>query len=218
MALAPKFSGQKFMAADAAGAGAASPSPPVVHTLEIYLDYVCPYSAKLFKTLFTSVLPKISKKQSQNLSVIFRHQIQPWHPSSILAHESGVAVQRIASEKFWEYSAALFEHQTEYFDVNVVRESRNDTYRRLAMLAKESVGVSEEDIFGLLEVPDKPGDGGTLNVGNKVTDDLKFLIKAARAMSVHVSPTVFFDGVEEKSISSGWTAEQWEEWLQKNVI
>ena len=35
---------------------------------------------------------------------------------------------------------------------------------------------------------------------------------------VHVSPTVLFNGVPENSISSGWTIEQWEEWLDKNVF
>lgn len=69
----------------------------------------------------------------------------------------------------------------------------------------------------LLLVPDKPGSDGGLNVGNKVTNDLKFQVKANRKLGVHVTPTVLFNGVEEGSISSGWTEEQWQEWLKKNV-
>lgn len=53
-------------------------------------------------------------------------------------------------------------------------------------------------------------------------------------IGVHVTPTVFFNvsdpcvvsngqvdfeqGIEEKSISSSFTSDQWKEWLQKNVV
>lgn len=91
-------------------------------------------------------------------------------------HEAGAAVLRLAPDKFWPFSAALFEHQKEYFDVNVVHEPRNDTYKRLAKLAG-SVGLEESKVFELLEISDKPGEGGSLNIGNKVTDDVKLMVK-----------------------------------------
>ena len=166
MALAPKFAGQRF----AAGA------PGAVHTLELYLDYVCPFSKKLFNTVYTSVFPLIEKKYASKVQIIFRQQVQPWHPSSTLVHEAGVAVLKEDSAKFWQFSAALFEKQSDYFDVRVVNETRNATYKRLAELAA-SVGLDESRIYGLLEIPDKPADDGSLNVGNKVTNDLKLLIK-----------------------------------------
>jgi hypothetical protein len=43
-------------------------------------------------------------------------------------------------------------------------------------------------------------------------------MQAARLVGVHVSPTVIFNGIVENSISSGWTKEQWDEWLQKNIV
>lgn len=60
--------------------------------------------------------------------------------------------------------------------MNVVNETRNATYKRLSKLAA-SVGLDEATIYDLLEVSDKPASDGSLNVGNKVTDDLKLLIK-----------------------------------------
>jgi len=33
-----------------------------------------------------------------------------------------------------------------------------------------------------------------------------------------VTPTVLFNGIEEGSISSSFTGEQWKEWLDKNII
>ncbi|KAI9689666.1 MAG: hypothetical protein M1820_010095 [Bogoriella megaspora] len=210
MALAPKFSGLRL--------GPES-SKSTVHTLELFLDYVCPFSAKMFKTLYTTVLPTSAyKRVSPNLTIIFRPQIQPWHPSSTLVHETALAVQKVAPAKFWEFSQKLFERQTEYFDVNVVHEPRNKTYERLSELAGSLDGVDGVKVFELLQVGDKPGEDGSLNIGNGVTNDVKAVVKGNRLVGIHVTPTVMFDGLVENSISSSFSKEQWEEWLEKNVI
>jgi len=206
MALAPKFAGQKFTATGA----------PTLHTLELYLDYVCPFSAKMFKTVYNSVFPLIQSDYPSSVQIIFRQQIQPWHPSSTLVHEAGVAVLRLAPSKFWDFSKVLFERSQEYYDVNVVNEARNDTYKRLAKLAA-TVGIDEQKFYSLLVIRDKPAEDGSLNSGNAVTNDLKVLVKMNRMQGVHVTPTVVFDGVVENSISSSFTGEQWKEWLAKNV-
>lgn len=217
MSLAPRFSGQLLPLHES------SPSKPgetqkIPHTLELYLDYVCPFSAKQFLVFYNDVVPLIkSKYSSPGVRVILRQQIQPWHPSSTLVHEAGAAVLQLAPAKFWEFSKALFERQKEYFDVNVVNETRNATYKRLAKLASETTGASEEKYYGLLEISDKPDKDGGLNTGNKVTDDVKYMTKTNRLVGVHVTPTVLFDGWTEGSISSSWTKDQWEEWLGKNL-
>lgn len=171
----------------------------------------------MFTTLYNSILPTLPQKYSGKVQFLFRQQVQPWHPSSTLTHEAAAAVLQLSPEKFWAYSAALFEHQKEYFDVNVVHEARNETYKRLAKLGV-GVGVDESNLFESLQIPDMPGEGGSLNVGNKVTDDIKVMVKVNRRVGVHVTPTVLFNGVEEGSISSSFTGQQWEEWLEKNVV
>ncbi|KAL4867869.1 hypothetical protein BDV12DRAFT_111613 [Aspergillus spectabilis] len=208
MALAPRFAGQNL--AHTAG-------QEQQHTLELYLDYVCPFSAKLFKTFYAAVRPIIIEKYQPQLQVIFRQHIQPWHPSSTLTHEAGAAILKIAPHKFWEFSAALFEHQQEFFDVNVVNETRNQTYERLARIG-ETVGVDKDKILELLTVAEEPDKEGQLNAGNKVTTDIKLMVKACRVIGVHVSPTVYFNGIEEPGISSSFTATQWEQWLAKNAV
>lgn len=170
MSLAPRFRGQAF---------SAGIQPVACHTLELYLDYVCPFSAKMFGTLYNHVLPQVPKQYSGKVQFLFRQQIQPWHPSSTLVHEAAAAVLQIAPDKFWPFSAALFEHQKEFFDVNVVKEGRNDTYKRLAQVAA-GVGVDESKIYDLLEISDKPGKDGGLNVGNKVTNDVKLMVKVKK--------------------------------------
>ncbi|KAG0638616.1 thioredoxin-like protein [Tuber brumale] len=205
MAVAPKF------AAHVLG----SVAHPV-HTLELYLDYVCPYSAKLFKRVYNDVKPIIDSKFPNKVQIIFRQQVQPWHPSSTLTHEAALAVEQVDPSSFWKYSAAIFKNQVDFFDVNVVNETRNATYKRLSALATP-LGVDEQKIYKLLAVADKPVDGA-YNSGNQVTNDLKLHVKAARLVGVHVSPTVIFDGIVDNSISSGWDVAQWEEWLVKNVV
>lgn len=222
MALPPKFKGHRllFFSDDPSvpAPTEASASEPL-HTVEVFLDYVCPFSAKLFKTFVTSVAPKIraDPKLANKVQVIFRQQIQPWHPSSTLVHEAALAVLKLRPDQFWQFSEALFDDQKSYFDVNVVNETRNATYRRLAKLGAQSAGVQEEEMYKLLAIPEKAGEDGSLNSGNGVTNDLKVAIKMARLVGVHVSPTVIFDGVVNNDISSGWTVDQWLEWLGKNV-
>ncbi|KAJ5166543.1 uncharacterized protein N7482_005324 [Penicillium canariense] len=207
MSVPPKYAGLKL---------SAGTPQETQHTLELYLDYVCPFSAKMFNTFYTTC-PLIAEQYSSRLQVIFRQHIQPWHPSSTLTHEAGAAVLRLAPEKFWDFSAALFQRQADFFDVSVVNETRNKTYERLAKIAG-SVGVDEQKVLALLLIPETSDSSGQLNVGNQVTNDIKWMIKADRVIGVHVSPTVFFNGVEERGISSSFTAAQWGEWLAKNVV
>ncbi|KAJ4409064.1 hypothetical protein N0V91_002880 [Didymella pomorum] len=209
MALAPKFAGQKL--------ASTSIHPKATHTIEIYLDYVCPFSAKIFNTVYNTPLRKtLLEKYSDRVVTIFRQQIQPWHPSSTLTHEAGFAVLKVQPDKFYDFSAALFKQQKDFFDASVVNETRNATYKRLAKIAG-SVGVDEGKVYELLEISDKPDKDGGLNAGNGVTDFVKLQTKFNRAQGVHVTPTVVFDGVVNNEISSSWTEGQWEEWLEKNA-
>lgn len=82
---------------------------------------------------------------------------------------------KIAPDKFWEFSAALFNHQEEFFDVSVVKETRNKTYQRLAKIAA-TVGVDEHEMLELLNISEVIADG-QLNTGNKVTNDIKLMVK-----------------------------------------
>jgi protein-disulfide isomerase len=145
----------------------------------------------MFKTVYATNLRKtLLDKYGDRVVTIFRQQIQPWHPSSTLVHEAGYAVQKVEPAKFYDFSAALFDQQKDFF---------------------------EKKVYELLEISDKPAEDGGLNSGNKVTDDVKVQVKANRLTGVHVTPTVVFDGVVNNEISSGWSEGQWEEWLEKNV-
>jgi len=77
--------------------------------------------------------------------------------------------------------------------------------------------VDEEEVYRLLEISDKPDEDGGLNSGNRVTNDVKVMVKANRLVGVHVTPTVVFDGVVESGIESGFSVAEWERWLERHV-
>lgn len=216
MALPPKFAGLALRLAEPKKTGTSVPT--TTHTLEVYLDYVCPFSAKIFSRIMNDVVPLLKNNPAwaDALTIIFRPQVQPWHPSSTLVHEAALAVLQVQPDKFWDFSAKLFEEQKDYFDVNVVNETRNNTYKRLAKVAAKA-GVDEDKIYQLLVIPEKPGDDGSLNSGNGVTTDMKLVTKMNRLIGVHVTPTGVFDGVVQ-DIGSSWDANQWKEWLENNVV
>lgn len=133
----------------------------------------------MFKTVYEGVFPLVEKKYDGKVQFIFRHQVQPWHPSSTMTHEAAIAVLKVAPEKFWPFSSLLMARSKEYYDVNVVKEGRNETYKRLAKLATE-IGVEEKSVLDLLKVSDKPAEDGSLNTGNQITNDLKLIVRVRR--------------------------------------
>lgn len=213
MALPPKFAAHKLVFAEPPSSLA-----PTHHTLEVYLDYCCPFSAKMFRTLTGAVDPLVrsTPRWRSSLALVFRQQVQPWHPSSTLMHEAALAVLELRPELFWAFSAELFEAQKGFFDASVVNETRNDTYRRLADVAHK-VGVDKDQVYGLLRIDEDVSDESKLNVGNRVTNNLKLVTRMNRLSGVHVTPTVVFNGVVH-DISSSWGEDQWKEWLTNNVV
>lgn len=133
----------------------------------------------MFDTVYDSVFPLVKSKYADKVQFIFRQQIQPWHPSSTLVHEAGAAVLQTNPDKFWEFSKALYDQQTSFFDTNIVHETRNKSYERLAQIAGH-VGVDEKKVYGLLQVGDKPDEDGSTNTGNGVTNDVKLMVKVGR--------------------------------------
>ncbi|KAK9243658.1 hypothetical protein V1506DRAFT_543792 [Lipomyces tetrasporus] len=210
MCIQPRFLAHK-LASSSSVSTTASSSP---HVVDLYLDYVCPYSGRLFGTVYNSLLKELEKQYPPGaFTFVFRQVVQPWHPSSTLVHEVALAVEKLAPGKFWEFSNVLFKHATEYYDTAVYYENRAQTYERLANLASESVGVNKDEILKLVTVPPSE-DGAGHNIGNDITVDLKLFVRQHRQNSVHVTPTVAVDGIINNDISSGWSVEQWLALLQ----
>ncbi|KIY70383.1 hypothetical protein CYLTODRAFT_419853 [Cylindrobasidium torrendii FP15055 ss-10] len=190
------------------------------HTLDIFLDYVCPFSAKIANGGIESVLrPLLSKggKYDGKVKVIARLQVQPWHGSSLYTHEAALAVARIKPEAYWPYSLALFKHQEEYYDKPTLDLSPTQVRQKLAALAAESLGNAGWSDAATTEFINLVTPQSTNNGGVAVTEDLKYTIKFSRQNSIHVSPTVLWDGIVANEVSSGWGEKEWSEFLEKKV-
>lgn len=182
------------------------------NVFELFLDIVCPFSAKQFKTLFDDVFPSLPA----NVTFVFRSQVQPWHPSSTLVHESLIAVSLLQPDKFWEYTRKLFEVSDKFYDSHTVDEARSATYYRLSRIAS-SVGVNESKFLDLLTIKGLSHDDTGKNGGNKVTDLLKLQIKYGRQNGIHVSPSIVVNGLIDPSISSSFTKKDWSEYFSSKL-
>jgi hypothetical protein len=81
-------------------------------------------------------------------------------------------------------------------------------YKNLAAAAQAASGVDAAAVLEQVKFL-----GTSPNSGNAVTQLVKWYTKHGRKNGIHVTPTVLVNGIEEPSISSGWTQAQWDEYL-----
>lgn len=176
------------------------------HTIELFLDLVCPFSARLWSTVVGE--NNLPEKYKSSIDFIFRHQIQPWHPQSTLVHTVVMAVAREQPSRLFDAITGLFKRQKEFFDEHVEEKNPIEIYQKILTVLNEEAQVQLNiDLFRTNK--------SEANAGNSLTIDVKYHVKYARKHAIHVSPTVFVDGLEETQISSSWTVEQWQSYLDK---
>ncbi|KAI0307067.1 hypothetical protein B0F90DRAFT_1622059 [Multifurca ochricompacta] len=190
--------------------------PDAPHTLDIFLDYVCPFSRKLSRAIDNIVKPlvDIGGKYEGKIKIIFRNQVQPWHGSSTFTHEAGLAVALVAPEKFWSFSLILLNRQDEYYDIPTSTLTPVQIREKLASLFVET-GASVNEVNAFTELLKLKG---TPNGGVSVTDELKYTVKFSRQNGVHVSPSVLWDGILANEISSSWGDAEWTQFLAQKVV
>jgi hypothetical protein len=199
---------------------------------EAFLDFACPYSRKLFQTLTKDTILPAYEKQ---VSFVFHNVIQPWHHQSLWLHETSYAVKMVAPNSLMPFWKKMFEVVPDsYYDKHVFGLTRPEFYEKMATLASTVICKEEGDTLDEQEVkkqllqwlmpPMQPGGDfppeATKRVGSQPTDDENPLfpytlqtVKFHRKRGVHVTPTVFFNGIEQGQISSSWEESQWREFL-----
>jgi protein-disulfide isomerase len=176
------------------------------HTVDLFLDLVCPFSARLWSTVVGE--NNLPNKYKSRIEFIFRHQIQPWHTQSALVHTVIMGVAREQPSRLFDAITGLFKRQRELFDEHVEEKSQVEIYEKILSILNEETQIKLDiNLFRTKRTES--------NAGNSITTDLKYHIKYARKHGVHVSPTVFVDGLEEPDISSQWTVEQWNTYIDK---
>lgn len=171
--------------------------------VELFLDLCCPFSKRMFETLNGGIVQKYEGK----VDFIVHSVAQPWHAQSSYMHEASLAVFELAGPaKFWEYVTAVFANQEAFFDDAVFDKTRKEVYQSLADLAV-GAGVEPAKVMQRLELT------GTGNAGSAVTQRFKWATKLHRVRGVHVTPTVFLNGLEAGIVGSGWTPAEWSDFL-----
>ena len=180
--------------------------PQVV--LEVFVDWCCPFSKRIYDRLVGEVIPHYKAKGPGLLKVVLQMVPQPWHPQSGSMHEAVIAVRQIAGlAKANEYIAVLLGRRDDFVDVKTQDMSRNQIYQALAKLATE-IGVEEQAVMQQLSIDTSKGQ----NSGNQATRVLKLYVKAHRQCGIHVTPTCRVNGMVVDT-SSSWTLQQWQEFL-----
>jgi len=187
--------------------------PDAPHTLDIFLDYVCPFSAKMSLAIDSVLKPLFAQggKYDGKVKVIVRLQVQPWHASSTFTHEAALAVVRASPENFWPFSLLLMKRQAEFYDIPSSTLTPIQIREKLAQIAEQFLPNKINEFKDLLKNKSTP------NGGIAVTDDLKYNIKFSRQNGVHVSPTVLWDGLIAGEISSSWGEKEWNDFLAAKV-
>ncbi|KAI5955128.1 hypothetical protein KGF54_001689 [Candida jiufengensis] len=180
------------------------------HVVNLYLDYNCPFSAKLFLKLYSKVIPQLQSQKPDQFQFVYVNVIQPWHTNSTLLNEFSLAYSKLLreqhqgneQEKFWNLSKVLFENKEKFYDNSNIDLNRNEIYKQIydVVSSKLDLGVGKDELLNELII--KAG-GEPSNSGNGATTDVKYFTRYLRTVGVHVTPTVTVDGIVDDSVSSG---------------
>jgi protein-disulfide isomerase len=184
--------------------GGGGPDAPKI---EAFLDVACPFSCKLFKAAYPAAKP--GGALAGKATFAFEHIVQPWHAQSEVMHSAVLAVRaRTSLDKALAYTLALCEAYDQYTDAAVVGETRIATAARLAEMAERVAGVPKADVVAALTRTNA-------EASPPIMQQLKWVVRQGRARGVHVTPTVFVNGIEAPQVSSSWTVEQWANMLDE---
>lgn len=174
--------------------------------VELFLDYNCPFSAKLFTKVNKELIPLLKEQGiADNFEFVFINVVQPWHHlNSGTQHEVALAVAKLYPDQFWKFSQALFDHIAEYYDTELYETTRKQVYAKLIKLAVDTLdNVDAEKIWDLVQI--QPS-ATPANKGNKIAVDLKYFTRYERTIGVHVTPTVSVSGIIAPNVESSTDA------------
>jgi protein-disulfide isomerase len=162
--------------------------------IELFLDTVCPFSAKTFKLLDTL-------SQVPNVSVKIVGIAQPWHSQSAVLHRAVAAVSLAKPETTWAYLGAIYESSAQWSDAETENLTENQILEKAAQLAESVAGIIPSGFIKLCK-------------SSEVVDTLKAHARYARQNSLHVTPSLLFNGCRVADFGSAWTMEDWANFLQ----
>lgn len=181
---------------------------PLANTIEVFLDYNCPFSGKMFKKIDTEILPLLKEKGlNDKYNIVFVNVIQPWHgfQSSIL-HDISFAVSKIAPNKFWDISRIFFNNIELFYDTQVINKSRKTLTEEILNLIKNDLSIEDLNKIKELLIIDGENSEKISNMGNSVIKDNKYFTRYHRTLGIHMTPSVMINGILISQIESSTDA------------
>jgi protein-disulfide isomerase len=126
---------------------------------------------------------------------------QPWHNQSAVLHRALAAVFLAKPETTWAYLSALYESGNQWSDAETENLSENQILEKAAVLSESVTGIDPEGFIKLCK-------------STAVVDLLKAHARYARQNSLHVTPSLLFNGCRVADFASSWTMEDWASFLQ----
>jgi hypothetical protein len=108
-------------------------------------------------------------------------------------------------DSVFDYIAEVYAHFDDYVDDAVGNKGRDDILGEFAVLATKTLGVDAQPFIA------KCKDSDTVL-------QFKFMTRYARQNSVHVTPTIFVNGLAASEPSSSWTIDQWKEFFTSQKL
>lgn len=179
------------------------------NSIEVFLDYNCPFSGKIFKKIQDELIPLIKKKNlEEKYNLIFINVVQPWHgfQSSIL-HDVSFAVGKVEPELFWKFSRVLFDNIEKFYDSEVFDLTRRQVTEKVIKLAVDNLKIDEKKLWDYLDIKRNEDDSPS-NFGNAVAKDNKYFTRYERTLGVHVTPSILINGIYQPNIESSTPADE----------
>lgn len=204
---------------------------------EIFVDLACPYSRKTFLTI-SQISYKYTDQMAfvyHNVIQPWHHQSLWLHESTFAVKILYPELEHVYWKTLFEdaprwydkeiygWTRGEFYDQIASFAANVVVSNnglKKGDDNGNTKISIDNVDTVKKQILQYLIPPLQPAgnfpDEAKILLGSAPDDDenavfplTKQIVKFQRKRGVHVTPTCFFNGIEQNEISSSWTVKEW---------
>eukprot|EP01006_Ploeotia_vitrea_P045766 TRINITY_DN66967_c3_g1_i2.p3 TRINITY_DN66967_c3_g1~~TRINITY_DN66967_c3_g1_i2.p3 ORF type:complete len:125 (+),score=77.84 TRINITY_DN66967_c3_g1_i2:366-740(+) len=115
-----------------------------------------------------------------------------------------LAVEQLNKDAFFDYVAAVYAEQDSFYDDKANDMSPNQLLKALGAIAAKVAGVTVDEFVQAAN-------------SKEVVQQVKYHTKYGRQNGIHSSPTFMINGLINNAMSSGWSAEQFNEVIEPLV-
>lgn len=156
---------------------------PASVQLEVFVDFACPFSRRIFRRL----TKEVHGHYGEQVSISFFLVPQPWHPQGCTIHECFLAAMTVAPEKRMDLLRATMKvcETPAFTDVHSYDKSRADIHKEFSEIYENECGLDSAKFLQAVGIREQ--EDGSVNNGNEATRTVKFYVKLHRQLGIHVS-------------------------------